>query len=415
MSAAPASFLRTLCTLRWYAVAGQAVSIALSTVALEIALPAPPLWGGVAALALFNAWAIRVARRPTAAPATVFSHMLVDIAVLAWLVAWSGGIANPFSSMLLIPIALAAPALPPRWVWATAAACLLGFALATLLARPLPHLHGDAFNLHLWGMAVNFVVSAAVVLFFSLRLVSALRRQERELALLRERFARNEGIVALATHAAAVAHELNTPLATMTLLADEIAEEAGGREPDIAADATTLRALIDQCRDRVRALASPADPGHAPGVRLGDVVERWQLVRPEVTLMLDDRLPPQLRVEAAVGHLLQALLNNAADAGHAAGRERVELRLDADLERGWLFGEVRDHGDGFDEALPFAPDGLFRSSKPDGMGVGLALSHATVDRLGGHLSMRHAEPGLRVRFELPIEPPAQRPLREPPL
>lgn len=403
MTAPAPSFLRSLCTLRWYAVPGQALTIALTTGPLGIALPALPLWGGVAALAMFNVWAgLTTRRRPVARPATVFAHLLADTAVLAWLVGWSGGIVNPFSSMFLIPIALAAPALPPRWVWATAGACLAGFALATLLARPLPHLHGDAFDLHLWGMAVNFLVSAAVVLFFSIRLVSALRRQERELAALRERFARNEGIVALATHAAAVAHELNTPLATMTLLADEIAEQAGNREPGIAEDAITLRALLDQCRDRVRALASPADPGHAPGVALHGVVERWQLVRPEVALEMHDRLPPELRVEPAIGHLLQALLNNAADASRAAGHDRVELHLA--LHDGHLVGEVRDHGDGFDETLPLAPDGLFRSSKPDGLGVGLALSHATVDRLGGRLSMQHAEPGLRVRFELPLEP-----------
>ena len=63
-----------------------------------------------------------------------------------------------------------------------------------------------------------------VVLVFSTRMAADLRARERELARLRERFTRNEGIVALATHAA-MAHELNTPLATMTLLADEISAE----------------------------------------------------------------------------------------------------------------------------------------------------------------------------------------------
>jgi two-component system sensor histidine kinase RegB len=303
--------------------------------------------------------------------------------------------------MFLIPIALAALALPPRWVWATAGASLGGFALATLLARPLPHMHGDAFNLHLWGMAVNFVVSAAVVLFFSMRLVAALRHHERELAAMREKFARNEGIVALATHAASVAHELNTPLATMTLLADEIAADARDHMPAISEDAVTLRVLIDQCRDRVRTLASPADPGRAPWERVSDVVERWQLVRPEVVLSIKDEAPSALVVEPAVGHLLQALLNNAADASQAAGDARVELMVE--VQAGQLVGEVRDHGGGFDAELPFAPRGLFRSSKPDGLGVGLALSHATVERLGGRLTMQQAYPGLRVRFELPLK------------
>jgi two-component system sensor histidine kinase RegB len=75
-------------------------------------------------------------------------------------------------------------------------------------------------------VVANFLISAAVVLAFSTLLALALRQRELELSALRERFARNEGIVALATHAASVAHELNTPLATMTLLADDVAERS---------------------------------------------------------------------------------------------------------------------------------------------------------------------------------------------
>ena len=99
-----------------------------------------------------------------------------------------------------------------------------GYVLAALFGRPL---QGgiDAHTLLLWGLGANFLISVVVVLVFSTRMAADLRARERELARLRERFTRNEGIVALATHAAAMAHELNTPLATMTLLADEISAE----------------------------------------------------------------------------------------------------------------------------------------------------------------------------------------------
>ena len=209
------SFLRTLCNLRWVAIVGQAVTVLVALGPLGIALPRWPLWGGIGALALFNVYATWRSRRPgEERPGEAFAHMLVDVAVLSWLVAWSGGIGNPFSSMFLLLIAVSALALPLRWVLATGVACLLGYIMTAVFGRPLPHLHGGQFNVHLWGMAVNFVLSAGVVLYFSTRLVAALRMREQELARLRERFARNEGIVALATHAAAVAHELNTPLAT---------------------------------------------------------------------------------------------------------------------------------------------------------------------------------------------------------
>ena len=327
-------------------------------------------------------------------PAELFAHLLVDILVLAWLIAWSGGIENPFASLFLLPIALSILSLPAAWVWATAASCVLGLGASVYLGKPLPHVHGavgDVFNLHKIGMLVNFLVSAAVMLVFFARLARLWRERERELATLRERFTRNEGILALATHAASVAHELNTPLATLTLMTDELDGE----------DAATIRALLVQCRDRVRALAANAHENGAGLVNLEEVIDRWQLVRPTIELAREGAAGESARVDAAVGHLLQALLNNAADASEQAGSRRVDLRLDT--SSGFLRGEIRDYGPGIDQATPLLPGTLFRTSKPGGLGIGLALSHATVERLNGELSMQPPAdgPGVRVTFRLP--------------
>jgi two-component system sensor histidine kinase RegB len=405
MRAASTSFLGTLCTLRWLAIAGQAAAILAATGPLGLALAPMPLWLGVGALAAFNLYAAWRVRRGEAGPAETFLHIAVDVAVLAWQVAWSGGVANPFTSLFLLPIAFAALALPLRWIYATAAICGAGYAAAAGFGRPLAHVHGaplDGFDLHLWGMAVNFLISAGVVLYFFSRLASALRAREHELARLRERFARNEGIVALATHAASVAHELNTPLGTLTLMVDDLLERP---QPDeLREDHQTIRELIDVCRDRVRELAAPAETGDQAQpprrVDLERVIERWQLVRPAVELHRSGTIGRYASVDPAVGHLLQALLNNAADAGVSAGVPRVDLHLDADADG--LRGQIRDYGDGFDRARPFLPARLFGSSKPDGLGVGLALSHATVERLGGELSMQASDGrGICIRFRLP--------------
>jgi two-component system sensor histidine kinase RegB len=398
-------FLRQLCMLRWLAIFGQAITIYIVTGPLDVALSPQPLWAGVAVLAWFNLYAIlRSAVARDARPRELFVHLLVDIAVLSWQVGWSGGIENPFASLFLLPIALSILALPPVWIWYTAAASLAGFALCVWLGRPLPHVHvamGDTFNLHKAGMLVNFILSAVVLLVFVARLAALSRAREHELAILRERFARNEGIVALATHAASVAHELNTPLATLTLMVDEMKEH--GTSPPLAEHAATMRQLIDQCRDRVRALAAPAHAGAADAqVNLEDVVDRWQLVRPTIELNRSGSIAGHERVDAAVGHLLQALLNNAADASESSGSKRVDLWLEAIGET--LAGEIRDYGAGFGQTAPLLPGTLFRTNKPHGLGIGLALSHATVERLGGQLSMQEPEqgPGIRVAFKLPL-------------
>jgi len=402
------SFPWLLCNLRWLAVICQGLTIALAAGPLGVDLQTTPLWIGVAVLAVFNVYATWDARHRGERPASVsFTHLLVDIGVLAWLVSWSGGIENPFSSLFLLPIVLAVFALPGRWLWPTAAACLLAYVVSALLARELPHVHGaaDPFSLHKWGMFANFAVSAAVLLIFFSRMAAAIRQKEREMERLREQFARNEGIVALATHAASVAHELNTPLATLTLLVEEL--EAAGGTTQQREDFATLRALIDVCRDRVRELAMPAEGGEVRDTRvdLESVIERWKVMRPAIELRRSGSINGHERVEPAVGHLLQALLNNAADAGGKAGRPVVDLRLEA--REGGLEGEVRDYGVGLDEAAPLLPARLFRSDKPGGLGIGLALSHATVERLGGRLSMQAPEQGtgVKVSFELPAVRP----------
>lgn len=394
------ALVRTLYSLRWLAVGGQSLTILWATQGFHMPLPPGPLWWPVALLAVFNLLVhLRLRSARDAVPAEAFAHVLVDTAVLSWLIAWTGGIANPFASLFLLPIALTAMALPAAWAVASALAGLVGYLFAVLFGQPLPHMHAG-FDLHLLGMAVNFVLSLALVLYLLLRLAGARDRRERELTALRERFVRNEGILALATHAASVAHELNTPLGTMTLLLDDLDTSRLG--DDGAEDVATLRRLVDTCRDRVRSLADPADPAASTRVDIGRVLEHWQLVRPATALERSGNVDPQQRVDRTIGHLLLALLNNAADASEANGSGRVDLHLQ--LEGGVLDGTIRDYGTGFDAQAPFLPV-LFRSGKPDGLGIGLALSHAAIEQLGGELDMDEADGGgARVHFRVPVDP-----------
>lgn len=397
-------FLRTLMLLRWVAVAGQSLAILAVTRGLGVPLAQAPLWAGVAALAAYN---LAVSLRPPAAPVTALRallHLAVDIAQLALVIAVSGGATNPFVSLFLVPIALATLALPVRAILGVAALATLGYAVAAWWGPPLPHVHGLAglFDLHLAGMAVNFLLTAAVFVAVLTRLAALRDERERELADLRESRARDEGILGLATHAAAMAHSLNTPLATLTLLLDDLAEDLVPQSA-LREEAERAQALVAVCRDQVRALARAADPAAQRVLPLAgwidELVARWELLRPEVGLDRETALPPlRVRADPAVAHLLQALLDNAADASRQRGRERVSLRLRVVDDA--LLGEVEDEGSG-------APLGgraplPYRSDKQHGLGVGLALSHATVERLGGSLELKPGGGGSVAQFRLPL-------------
>ncbi|AIC11696.1 ATP-binding protein [Xylella fastidiosa] len=400
MHTSAASFLRTLCTLRWVATAGQVVTILMATHAMDLALPQGPLWAGVCTLALFNLYAQRrISHTHVTSPNIEFGHILVDVAVLTWMVGWSGGISNPFGSLFLVLIALAALALPLRWAMAVAATCVSGYLVSAAFGLPLPHNHFNPLTLHMWGMAANFLLSTVMVLVFTTWLAQALHAREREISLLRERFTRNEGIIALATHAASVAHELNTPLATMTLLADDVAEQC--QQLELCEDLETLRELLTQCRNRVLTLAAPADKLNVD-IQVHNVLDQWQLMHPTIHLKHNEDAPLQLMLEPGVGHLIMVLLNNAADAGERSDRRQVDLNLH--IQDGQLYGEVRDYGSGFETPQGLLPGMLFHTQKANSMGVGLALSHATVERLQGDIWMQPAKGrGTRVSFRVPLK------------
>ena len=410
-------FLRTLILLRSAAAAGQALAIAVTLYVLALPLPAWPLWAGVAALLTFNAYAsiaLAGVNRPSgsaAAPvrrsvsvSVAVGHLAFDIAELTWAIAWSGGPMNPFVSLFLVPIALATLALPIRHIVLVAALATLGYALAATLGPALPHIHGlsGTFDLHLWGMAVNFLVSTLVFVAVLTQLAAARDAREREIARLREQAARAEGILGLATHAAAMAHALNTPLGTLTLMLDDLAEDNANR-PQTHADIERARAVVAVCRDQVRRLVHEAHPDshelQALAGYIDSVIARWELLRPSMRLARDIELPQlSIRADPALAHLLQALLDNAADASAEQGR--ADLGLHLRVVDHAMIGAITDHGG---RALENRPLGaLFASSKTDGLGVGLALSHATVERYGGELSLQAGDDGAVTRFCLPL-------------
>lgn len=402
-------FIRLLTDLRWLAVAGQPLAIVIAISGMDMPFAPQPLWAGVAVLILFNSWAQwRCNRGLARSPFELALHLAVDLGVLTWQLYWSAGTANPFVSLYLVPIALVAVALPLRWVLAVGLSACAAYLLLALFAPGWPHMHGARalqLDLHLWGMAINFLLSALLFAVALRYLRVMLAERERELSRLRERAARNEGILALGAHAAALAHALNTPLGSMQLILDDLElapDDAGAQE-----DLRTLRQLAGECRARVQSLVAQAQSLEAQplpaGEFFGEVIERWHLLRPALRLQAIGlhAVSTPIRPEPLLEHLLLALLNNAGDASVEAGEDRIEVAVA--LHDDTLRLAVRDHGPGLESAAARRLQTLFETTKPQGLGLGLALSHATVEHFGGHLALRqHPQGGSVAEVQLPL-------------
>ena len=374
-----------------YAEVGQDEALTHSVTALGMRLPLSALIVVLLLLSALNLWLGRVLRSGRrSAWAGALPQLLIDMLALTLLLALSGASANPFASLYLIPVALAAGALPLRQVIAVASGAALAYSALMLLPAHMLHvsyLPIDPFALHLVGMWINFLLTTLIFVMFLARLAETGRRQSAELADLRERQLRDESLLGMGLLAASTAHELNTPLQSMRLLLDDA---RGGHRLD-AEDLDTLSQQLERCQLHVRTLAELARNPRQPRREwivaewLTEALTRWQTLHP--TLQLHTRLADTLqhcrvRIDATLTLALLNLLDNAAQAGARAGH--TQLHLYGQCAPGSLLLEIADRGGGwYPDAAP---------ANPGGLGLGLKLSNASIERAGGSVELLH-DPG----------------------
>jgi two-component system sensor histidine kinase RegB len=372
-------------------------------------------------LALVNGalfWRLRQNQRPHAPE--FFAHLLIDVVGLTLLLYFTGGANNPFVSYLLVPVTIAAATLPWRYTLPITLLALACYSLLLFLYKPLPELtpsemqghahHGagsDIANLHVLGMWLNFLVSAALITYFVVKMAADNQRQEARLRQYREDTLRNEQILAVATMAAGTAHELGTPLGSMAVLLKDLRQQYS-QDAALDDDLKLLQDQVGRCRDSLRSLAQKADfknlePETLPLTDfLLNLMQQWQLLRPEVACDLQKQVgqSPDVQVEATLQQALVNMLNNAADSSPRG----LELRVKWTGTHWTLL--IRDFGPGISPALAAKLGTRFLTTKADGMGVGLVLSQATINRLGGTVNLYPvSEGGTLTEITLPLRLP----------
>ncbi len=407
LSTLPAhALLGRLLAVRASLIAGWAAGVIWLHWGLGIVMPLVPMGAVLALLALFalsTAWRLRLDLPVT--QMEFLAHLLADLTAFAVLLFFSGGATNPFVSLMLVPVIIAAISLRPFCVWLLAGVAGGYYALLLVVFQPLAVADPvAATRMHLAGMWFNFLVSAALIAFFVTRMHAGLRARDRELADLRERQLRDERIVALGTQAALAAHELATPLATIQTTAHELASEFAN-DPDIGADCRLLEKQAQACKAILTQLAARANdstPAAQPlDAWLAACVERWQVLRPDARLAV--KLPTDPRRFTPPEGLEQSLhnvLNNAADVSPD------DVAFSATVDGDTFVIDVADRGPGFTpEQRAQAGHVQFSSKGERGWGMGLALTHATLERHGGSLTLTEREGGgTRARIRLPWSP-----------
>jgi len=410
--------LDTLVRLRWLAVGGQTIVMLAAYFGFAVRFP---LWLGLlctAGSAAFNAWLrwrFPVSYRLDDDFAT--GLLGFDIVQLAILLFVCGGLANPFSIFFLAPLAASAVSLPWRMT-----ALLLGLMMvcATALAwaswplldaggRPLtPPAPVDV------GLWIAMGVSGLFVAIYGNRVATEARQLASALSATELLLARAQHLSQLDGLAAAAAHELGTPLATVALVVHELAAQ-----PDVAErhaeDLALAEEQLARCRGILGRLSAPSQMAAAsiPEATLGELIEeiaaphRLQDVDIDVRLHGEGEPPPCGRNPAFL-YGLGNLIENAV--GFAGSRVAIDVA--------WTPAEVEivigDDGPGFPaHALqhlgePYISDraGARRGEgePAGGLGLGLFIAKALLERSGARLEIanrREPERGAVARIRWP--------------
>ncbi len=251
--------LHTIVRLRWLAVLGQTVTVLAVYWLMSIDLPI----GACLAVIALSAWlnvALRIRYPASQRLQSKYALLMLgyDILQLGALLYLTGGLANPFAFLLIAPVTVSASTLPPRITFALGGLALL---VATLLVKyhlPLPWFHHLRFELpltYVLGIWVAVVLGILFIGFYTWRTAEEARRMAEALAATELVLAREQKLSALDGLAAAAAHGLGTPLATIAVVAKELLRGAKEADPHYD-DLMLLRTQAERCRTILAELAA---------------------------------------------------------------------------------------------------------------------------------------------------------------
>ncbi|WP_334164416.1 ActS/PrrB/RegB family redox-sensitive histidine kinase [Phenylobacterium sp.] len=400
--------VRTLVTLRWLVIAGEVLLLLVMGLGLGFQAPYPLCFAVIGA----GAW-INLLTGVASPGQRVFGDMeatgqlAVDLLQIGALLYLTGGTANPFILLLIAPVTLAAATLPARPV--TALGVLAG-ALSVALAffsLPLPDAPGREYVI-----PESYRIGAAIANMAGIALIAGYVRQAAEesarmalaLDMTQAVLAREQRLSALGALAAAAAHELGTPLATISIVSKEMAREA--TTPQVKEDAELLIAQAERCREILKRLSE------TPETASDEVHERMSLRQLVQEVIEPHAGVKDVRVEAIVTgapgvktpdvwrlpeitHAMTSFVENAVD--FAAAEVLVSARFDADS----VSIEVRDDGPGFAPEILAKLGEPYVTSRPGveggrtghiGMGLGFFISKTLLERTGAVVTFQNGRP-----------------------
>ncbi|HJV42237.1 ActS/PrrB/RegB family redox-sensitive histidine kinase [Caulobacter sp.] len=401
--------VRTLLTQRWVWVVGQTAALLISGLALKMHVP----WAMCFTLIALSAWlnvllGLASSGQRLARDGEATAQIAFDILQLSGLIYLTGGANNPFALLLIAPVTLAAATLPARYAIGLGALAIAASILLAIFHMPLPTINGlptpfAPTPTMLWMIVAARIVGIILTAAYAWQAASESARMELALNVTETVLAREQRLSALGALAAAAAHELGTPLATISVVSREMARNATSEE--VREDAELLIGQAARCREILQRLTEMPEATDA-------VHERMSLVQ-----LVQDVIEPHMvhgvRVEAVVNgpsgetapdiwrrpeiiHAMTSIVENAVDFA------RSEVIVIARFDPRYIVIEARDDGPGFSPEVLAKLGEPYVTTRPGaegsrtghiGMGLGFFIAKTLLERTGATVDFRNGRRG----------------------
>src|SRR6476646_8506752 len=343
--------LDTLVRLRWLAIIGQTTAVLVVFYGLDFDLPVYACLAAIALAAWLNvALRLRFHMTQRLEPDRAAWLLAFDIAELAVLLFLTGGLQNPFAFLFLGPVLLSATALPPRFTLLLGAFAVACATVLVFVHYPLPWDSEDPLQLppiYMMGVWLCILLAIGFIGVYAWQITEESRQLSDALAATELVLAREQHLSQLDGLAAAAAHELGTPLSTISVIAKELERAIAPNAPH-GDDVRLLREQATRCRD-ILAKLTELEAGGEPFDRMPLTALIEEVVAPHRNfgVTIDVITPDDVSIEPVCGrnpailYGLGNLLENAVD----FARDRV--LVDAQWSEDSVAVEISDDGAGF--------------------------------------------------------------------
>lgn len=393
--------MQTLIRLRWLAVGGQIITILVVSQLMQFPLPLWECASLIALSVLLNAYLY--AKHPTTRRLNPHAAMFVlgfDILQLAGLLFLTGGLVNPFAVLICVPVIISSASLP---LLRTVALGLLTFFCIALLwfyAWPLPWADGNSPSIpstYLIGVGFAIMCLTLFAAFYAYRVSAEANELAQALTTTELALQREQHLSAIDGLAAATAHELGTPLATISVVAKEMQRALGPDNP-FYEDAQLLTSQSQRCREILQRLTtlSTEDEEHMRRLPFSSMIEEVIAPHREFGIEIISEIDAQSanepvgRRNAGIIFGLGNIMENAVDYADSA------VKLSAYYDENVVIIKIEDDGPGYSDSVllqigePYMKHRTgSQLDRAGGLGLGVFIAKTLLERSGANIGFEN--------------------------